>query len=147
MAALWSKAAKRAEKYLNTRLKSVCRSADIRKITLGFYNESVLNSPQFFPVLTSEFTGNKDNNNIKAALSPIFLRFRMSGFMNMCVYVCVCAGALCSIHFPIIYIGFNAISPAAWYKFPSFLSSPHKLSPPLLICPATQSPFIMIALP
>lgn len=39
--------------------------------------------------MTSEFTGNKDNNNIKAALSPIFFRFQMSGFMNMCVYVCV----------------------------------------------------------
>lgn len=91
MAALWSKAAKRAEKYLNTRLKSVCRSADIRKITLGFYNESVLNSPQFFPVLTSEFTGNKDNNNIKAALSPIFFYdFEcLDLWICVCMYVCV----------------------------------------------------------
>lgn len=66
------------KKYLNMHLKSVCTSADIRQML----NVSVQNNPSFLPILTSEFTGDKDNNN-KAALSP------MSEFMNICVHACV----------------------------------------------------------
>lgn len=105
------------------------------------------------PIFTFEFTGNKDNNikHHSSGFIPHSLTFKMCEFMNVCACVCVCATCRCSsLHtFSIIYIVFNAITAAAaaCCKFPSFLSFSHKLCPPLLICPTTQSPFIMIALP
>lgn len=94
MAILWLQAARHAEKYLNTHLKSLCRSADTRKfyfykIAPHWFRQCVCAQwALMFPVLSSE-----DNNSVKTAFFTI-------NNMKVCVCVCVQVCLLKSFHHP-----------------------------------------------